>query len=160
MLTPNAEFPSRDLSKLPRRKRKREIYNTILPLNYISKEKGYLYFLGISSACMILKNQWSMYTYIYVHMYLYIYIYKIRMYFIHIHNSLFSLYYCYQKLSLSVYQWRIESPRQSFGWSRKEELYCFARQRGPQWASASKNCVPTWEDLRRGFITMIQRWKD
>ena len=32
----------------------------------------------------------------------------------------------------------IKSWRQSLGWSRKEQLYCFARQKGPQQANALK----------------------
>ena len=41
---------------------------------------------------------------------------------------------------------------------QKEKFYCFARQRGTQWAHAPQNCMsPTWEDLeRRRFIAMVQ----
>ena len=42
--------------------------------------------------------------------------------------------------------------RDSLGQSRKEELYCFARQRGPQQAHAPRNCVPqpgvSWQWLK------------
>ena len=58
----------------------------------------------------------------------------------------------------SVHWCRIKSQRQSFGWSRKEELYCFARQRVPQWAHAPhKLCGPTREGLVRSFIAVVQR---
>ena len=38
----------------------------------------------------------------------------------------------------------IESQRQSFGWSRTERLYCFARQKVRRVLMPSKLCVPTW----------------
>ena len=43
----------------------------------------------------------------------------------------------------------------SFGLSRKEQLYCFARQRGAKRACASKIVFPTWADLVRSFIAML-----
>ena len=48
-----------------------------------------------------------------------------------------------QKLSFSV-PCAKSNLADSFGWSRKGELYCFARQRGTQWAKALKPCVLTW----------------
>ena len=39
--------------------------------------------------------------------------------------------------------------RQSFGWSRKEELHCFARQRGPQRANALRTVCPTLKGVVR-----------
>ena len=36
----------------------------------------------------------------------------------------------------SVHGQQIKSWRQSFGWSRQEQLYCSARWRGPQWTNA------------------------
>ena len=47
----------------------------------------------------------------------------------------------YAESSASVHQCWIKSRRQSFGWRRKEELYCFVRQRGTQQAPAWKNYV-------------------
>ena len=37
----------------------------------------------------------------------------------------------------------------------KRVFYCFARQRGTQWATALKNCVSTWEDLM-SYIATVQ----
>ena len=59
--------------------------------------------------------------------------------------------------SASVHQYQIESRRQSFAWSRKEYLYCFAGQRGSQWANALKTVCPNLQGLVRSFIVMIQR---
>ena len=50
----------------------------------------------------------------------------------------------------------IKAWRPSFGWSRKEQLYCFARQRGPQRANALKIVCPDLEGLVRSFIAMVQ----
>ena len=51
----------------------------------------------------------------------------------------------------------VKLQRQSFGWSRKEELYWFARQRVPQWANALKAVCPDLECIVRSFIVMVQR---
>ena len=62
------------------------------------------------------------------------------------------------KLNLaSVPRHRIKSRRQSFEWSRKEQLYCFARQRGPQWANAPNTVCHNLERVVRSFIVMVQR---
>ena len=58
--------------------------------------------------------------------------------------------------SASLHQYQPESQRQSFGWSRKEWLYCFVRQRRTLWAAALKNPVSWpgkiwWGVLQRGF---------
>ena len=45
----------------------------------------------------------------------------------------------------SVPRHRTKSQRQSLGWSRREYLYSFARQRGPQWANALKTVSPNLE---------------
>ena len=51
-----------------------------------------------------------------------------------------------------------KSPRQSFGWSRKEKLYCFARQRGTHQANALKTVCPHLEggseEFREGMISL------
>ena len=44
-----------------------------------------------------------------------------------------------------------------FGWSRKAQLYCFARQRGPQQAHALKTVCPNLEGEVRSFTVMVQR---
>ena len=65
------------------------------------------------------------------------------------------------KLNIVSLSWhQIKSWRQNFGWSRKEELCCFARQRGAQWASALKTVCPTLEGIVRSFIAMVQRGRD
>ena len=46
-----------------------------------------------------------------------------------------------QNLASVCWHWT-ESWRQSFGWSSKEELYCFARQRGQSGLVPSKLCPP------------------
>ena len=53
--------------------------------------------------------------------------------------------------SASVHQCQIESQRQSFGWSRKELLYCFPRQRGTQWALVLETVCPNPRELGEGF---------
>ena len=59
---------------------------------------------------------------------------------------------------ISVHQYQIESQRQSFGWSRKEELFCSASQEGPQQANAHKSVLcPDQEWEVRSFIMMVQR---
>ena len=58
--------------------------------------------------------------------------------------------------SASVRWCQIESQRQGFAWSRKEQLYCFARQRGTQWAIALKTLCPNLGDLVMSFIAMVQ----
>ena len=52
---------------------------------------------------------------------------------------------CFQlKLNPGSVPWHwIKSHRQNFGWSRKEWLHCFARQRGPCLLRPAKQCVPT-----------------
>ena len=42
-----------------------------------------------------------------------------------------------------------------FGWSRKEQLYCFVRQRGPQWAKALKTV--SRPDIRRAVRSLLVR---
>ena len=62
-----------------------------------------------------------------------------------------------RKLSFSVRRCQIRSWRQSFGWSRKGELYYFVRQRGTQQLCLEKLCVPTQEDLIRSFIAILPK---
>ena len=50
--------------------------------------------------------------------------------------------------------------RQSFGWSRKEELYCFARQRGPQLANALKTTCPNLGKTVRSFMVIVYKGSD
>ena len=45
-------------------------------------------------------------------------------------------------------------PQGQFGWSRKEQFYCFARQRGAQQAPDSKRL---WVFIR-SFIAIVQAW--
>ena len=45
--------------------------------------------------------------------------------------------------------------RRSFGWSRKESLYCFTRHRGPQWANTLKTVSPLGRFLRN-LTAMVQ----
>ena len=59
----------------------------------------------------------------------------------------------------SVPQHQINSQRQSFGWSRKEQLYCFARPRGPQQQMPSKLC-PSVEEAARCSTVTVQRGRD
>ena len=47
--------------------------------------------------------------------------------------------------------------RQSFGWSRKEELYRFARQGGPQEANALKTVWPTLEGVVRSLTVFKEQ---
>ena len=54
----------------------------------------------------------------------------------------------------------IKSQRQSFEWSRKEQLYCFGRQRGTQQDNALKPVCPNLEGEARIFIAMVQRGHD
>ena len=58
--------------------------------------------------------------------------------------------------SASVHGHWIESQRQSFGWSRKEELYCFARQRGRSRLVPSKLCPALEQVLRRRTVSKGQ----
>ena len=46
--------------------------------------------------------------------------------------------------------------RRSFGWSKKEKLYCFARQVGTHWANALKTVSPPG-GVVKSFIVMVQR---
>ena len=57
----------------------------------------------------------------------------------------------------SVPQLQIKSWTQSFGWGRKEQLYCFARQRQPLWANALETVCPNLEWVVRSFMVMVQR---
>ena len=41
-----------------------------------------------------------------------------------------------------------------------EELYCFARQRGPQQANVLKTVCPDLERIVRRFLVMVQRGRD
>ena len=61
---------------------------------------------------------------------------------------------------VSVPRHWINSWRQSFRWNRKEYLYCFARQMGPQWAYALKTVCPNLDGVVRSFIVMVQRGHD
>ena len=45
--------------------------------------------------------------------------------------------------SISINWYRIETWRQSLGWSKRGYLYCFARQRVPQRANALNTVYPT-----------------
>ena len=60
----------------------------------------------------------------------------------------------------SVPQHRIKWWRQRFGWSRKEELYCFSRQRGPQWANALTTVCPDLDGVVKSFMVMVPRGRD
>ena len=53
----------------------------------------------------------------------------------------------------------IKSQRQSFGWSREEQLYCFTRQRGPQRANALTTVCPDLAGVV-SFIVMVPRGRD
>ena len=44
--------------------------------------------------------------------------------------------------------------------SRKRLLYCFGRQRGPQWPNALKTMSLTLERVVRSYIGMVQRGCD
>ena len=46
--------------------------------------------------------------------------------------------------------------RQSFGWSRREWLYCFVRQRGPQWTNALETELTTLERVVRSLT--VSSW--
>ena len=61
-------------------------------------------------------------------------------------------WWCCQNLASVHWGW-IEMWRQSFGWRRKRELYCFARQRRPQQANTLKIVHP-WERLGNCFIIL------
>ena len=56
-------------------------------------------------------------------------------------NFNFVFLYCSWNSASILRDW-IESQRESLEWSRKEWLYCFARQRGLQWASVLKTVYP------------------
>ena len=51
----------------------------------------------------------------------------------------------------------VKSWRQRLGWSKKDKLYCFARQRGPQQGNALKIKCLNLEVVVRSFIVKIQR---
>ena len=57
----------------------------------------------------------------------------------------------------SVPQHRIKSWTQSFGWGRKEQLYCFARQRQTLWTNALQAVCPNLERVVRSSTVMVQR---
>ena len=58
----------------------------------------------------------------------------------------------------TLHWYQIESQRQSFRWSRKEELYCFAKQRRTQWAHVSKTIWPNPGGTVRSFIAWVRGW--
>ena len=61
-----------------------------------------------------------------------------------------SRYRCWN--SASVHRWWIEMQRQSFGWRRKTQPYCFARQRRVKAGWCPKDCGTPWERTGGGFI--------
>ena len=61
--------------------------------------------------------------------------------------------------SVSLYPGASSNLRERFGRSRKGELYCFARQRGPQWTHALKTTCSHGKTVRI-FIVTVQREHD
>ena len=68
---------------------------------------------------------------------------------------------CLSILNRAVWEGHVHTAlfkkRQSFRWSRKESLCCFARQRGPQWANVLELVCPHLEKVVRSFMVMVQR---
>ena len=60
-------------------------------------------------------------------------------------------------ISTSVHQCQIKSWRQSFGWSRKEYLYCFARQRETRQAPALETYVSQPREFGEEFYDCDSR---
>ena len=78
----------------------------------------------------------------------------------HPQNEIHASLYWGWKLRLSVHQWWIEFQRESFGGSRKGQLYCFARQRGSQQANTLKTMCPNLGKRVRSFMAIVQRGMD
>ena len=62
--------------------------------------------------------------------------------------------------SVSLYPGASGNLRDRFGRSRKGELHCFARQRGPQWTHALRATCSHLGKTVRIFIVTVQREHD
>ena len=61
------------------------------------------------------------------------------------------------KSSACLYTGAKSNLRESFGWSRKEQLYRHAKE-DTVGSCLKKLCVPTQEDLMKSFIAIVQGW--